>query len=167
MRYVAPRVRRYLSFLGRESSGRCRGGRRFRPGALHRLWPSPTSSRTSRRRPSRNIAFDRRARGTTNPVPGFRPSYPGNFADRRSQLMPGTYLPSHGILSIEEASVNFKKVEFKYALDRRPPRRSLNMAAASEKTFGKIAYTASNAPKKAASVPEGPVPRSSRPPADQ
>ena len=62
--------------------------------------------------------------------------------------MPGTYLPSHGILLIEEATVNFKKVEFKYALDRRPPRRSLNTAVATEKTFGKITYTAGNASPK-------------------
>jgi len=68
---------------------------------------------------------------------------------------------------IEEATVNFKKVEFKYGLDRRPPRRGLNTAVATEKTFGKIAYTASNAPKKAGSLPEGAVPRSIRSPADQ
>jgi hypothetical protein len=45
--------------------------------------------------------------------------------------------------------MNIKKAHSKYLIDRRPPRRSANVSAATVKTFGIVRYTAGNAPKRA------------------
>ena len=48
--------------------------------------------------------------------------------------------------------MNVKKLEFKYPVDRRPPRRTPGAAAAAAKTFGVIRYTA-QPPHKAEPAP--------------